>query len=516
VSSGPLSGPRGAPPAAPPANPAGAAQRSGAAGGTEDTGFASYLASDAAKHDADAAAHDSERARRGQAANAATPLAAPMFAPIAHDVSLAAARAPNDPDSGPSKQGLPVVAGAFEGALALPVASGNVASLASDPTEGTTADAATLAARLGDAALAAIGGPPAHGVATATPTTSHAALGAEGSGVAASQVSSAATPASLAVSVPQVLSAGAQKGPAAHEVAASASRSSTSASTAGTSASTAAPTAATPAAPNQAPVAAPPSVATPPWGQRSAGPSDFAASSKPSRTGASSGVARAGAREGTSGATSPAGHALKARTQVSATEDPTDGSDADGAPKDDAAIAGVAALAGAPATPSAQGSAKPLAVVTEPSALPVDGALAGARLRDALASVANHAVLRNAASGEIDVPELGRVAVRAHTVGGAVDVDITADRPDARAALRLHSGAITNDLREADVRVSRLTIEASHGGPTDATASDGSSGASSRRNNDSPAHDSSRDGEEGGAHDPEPVARPMGRVRIVL
>jgi hypothetical protein len=156
-----------------------------------------------------------------------------------------------------------------------------------------------------------------------------------------------------------------------------------------------------------------------------------------------------------------------------------------------------------------------MTAVTKASAasdLEVPGA--GARLRDALASVANHAVLRGPATGHIDVPELGRVAVRAHTVAGAVDVDVTADRPDARAALRGHIGAMTLDLHQADVPVARLTVDRSH-------AAFGQSNGSppSFRDRDAQGQDSPRDNPQSAERDNEPTpAEPSAprRVRIVL
>jgi len=106
------------------------------------------------------------------------------------------------------------------------------------------------------------------------------------------------------------------------------------------------------------------------------------------------------------------------------------------------------------------GTAKTVTVVSEASpAPPLAPAVNGAKLRDALASVANHAVLRSEASGQIDVPELGRVAVRAHTSGGTVDVEVTAEGSEARATLRGHVGAMTADLRAADVPVGRFTVD---------------------------------------------------------
>jgi hypothetical protein len=138
---------------------------------------------------------------------------------------------------------------------------------------------------------------------------------------------------------------------------------------------------------------------------------------------------------------------------------------------------------------------------------------AGERLREALASVANHAVLRAPAAGQIDVPELGRVMVHAHNVGGAVDVNVTADRADTRAVLRGHVNGMTADLHQADVPVARLTVDRSQGhgpsfGSTPSFRDGGANTPGSRRDEAAPA-----DGDD----DPTPAggATP-GRVRIVL
>ncbi len=139
-------------------------------------------------------------------------------------------------------------------------------------------------------------------------------------------------------------------------------------------------------------------------------------------------------------------------------------------------------------------------------------AVASERLRDALASVANRAVLRNAASGHIDVPELGRIAVRAHTTAGGVDVDVTADRADARAVLRGHVSAMTDDLHQAAVPVARMTVDRG------ATTLGNSEGASPR-DHGAAGQRSQRDDQPPADHDEDPSATDAGaakRVRIVL
>ena len=163
------------------------------------------------------------------------------------------------------------------------------------------------------------------------------------------------------------------------------------------------------------------------------------------------------------------------------------------------------------------GTAKTVTVVSEASpATPPAPAVAGAKLRDALASVANHAVLRSEASGQIDVPELGRVAVRAHSSGGTVDVEVTADSTDARAMLRGHVGAMTADLHAADVPVGRFTVDRTE------AASLGSAGGSSTSSRDGGNHQGSPYTRDGGPQtDAESVSEAAKvtvprRVRIVL
>jgi flagellar hook-length control protein FliK len=163
----------------------------------------------------------------------------------------------------------------------------------------------------------------------------------------------------------------------------------------------------------------------------------------------------------------------------------------------------------------AEAHAKTMTAVTKASAVGETAvASGGAKLRDALVSVANHAVLRGPATGQIDVPELGRVMVRAHNVGGAADVDVTADRPDTRIALQGHVHSMTVDLRQADVPVARVTVDRAHG-PFGQSA--GSS--SSSRDGDAQAHDSSRENPQLADDDVQPQPTDPSsprRVRIVL
>src|SRR5262249_3391731 len=138
---------------------------------------------------------------------------------------------------------------------------------------------------------------------------------------------------------------------------------------------------------------------------------------------------------------------------------------------------------------------------------------AGERLREALASVANHAVLRAPATGQIDVPELGRVMVHAHNVGGAVDVNVTADRADTRAVLRGHVNGMTDDRHQAGVPVARLTVDRAqaHGQSFGSTPSfrDGGANTPGSRRDDTTSPDGDDEPTTNGGASP-------GRVRIVL
>jgi hypothetical protein len=162
------------------------------------------------------------------------------------------------------------------------------------------------------------------------------------------------------------------------------------------------------------------------------------------------------------------------------------------------------------------GGAKTVTVVTKASpAGDAAASTAGERLRDALVSVANHAVLRGPATGHIDVPELGRVAVRAHSTGGAVDVDVTADRSDTRAMLRGHLNEMGADLHQGAVPVARLTVDRANADP-------GNAQGLASRDHGAAAHDSRRDRQAPVEQDDDATtnnatrAAAPKRVRIVL
>ena len=84
----------------------------------------------------------------------------------------------------------------------------------------------------------------------------------------------------------------------------------------------------------------------------------------------------------------------------------------------------------------------------------------GERLRDALASSVNQRVLRSA-SGEVSLPDLGRVTVRAHTANDAVTVEVQASVPATAQLLHARADAIAADVRAADVPLGSMTFEGS-------------------------------------------------------
>lgn len=152
--------------------------------------------------------------------------------------------------------------------------------------------------------------------------------------------------------------------------------------------------------------------------------------------------------------------------------------------------------------------AKTVTAVNPPSSGPMtilDGVRG--RLRDAVSFVANQAALRRGAVGEIEVPELGRVIVRAvKDATGVVDVHIQTDRAETHGILHASSIAMAADLRDADVPLGQIQIDFVGAGSS--SGGRGGPGADIRRN---------RAALGGGdkAHEPS-GGRSRRRVRIVL
>jgi hypothetical protein len=151
--------------------------------------------------------------------------------------------------------------------------------------------------------------------------------------------------------------------------------------------------------------------------------------------------------------------------------------------------------------------------VNTPSSTDLTPSEGTARIREAMVSVANQAVIRGSSSGTLDIPDFGRVAVNARAEGGSLNVSVSATHSSMQQTLQGHANAMVADLRHAALPVSRLTID--H--PNTSSGSRGSSTA------DSDHHTESR-GTPRREPPPErtdaekPRAAPMaaGRVRIVL
>ncbi len=178
-----------------------------------------------------------------------------------------------------------------------------------------------------------------------------------------------------------------------------------------------------------------------------------------------------------------------------------------------------AALFGTPTTQGSVSAYHPVAdvkVVTDvnpppsPGVTPSDGT---ARIREAMASVANQAVIRGASTGTVDVPELGRVAVHARSEAGAIDVSVTVAHSAAQQVLQAHAAGIVGDLRHAALPISRMSVEQSStsGSAFGSTTSQGDRQAFS---NQTPQRE--RPATVLAEEQPLPIATMPGRVRIVL
>ncbi len=130
-----------------------------------------------------------------------------------------------------------------------------------------------------------------------------------------------------------------------------------------------------------------------------------------------------------------------------------------------------------------------------------------------IVSAANHAVIQRVASGSLEVPELGRVAVRATSDGKQVDIEVAAERVDARTLLHGSAQAMAADLREAAIPVRHLRFgDADTGGLPSGMAS-GHQGPGSGARDHAPS--ARKESEPATETAPLPSAR-RGTVRIVL
>ena len=81
-----------------------------------------------------------------------------------------------------------------------------------------------------------------------------------------------------------------------------------------------------------------------------------------------------------------------------------------------------------------------------------------ARLQDALRSSVNQRVLQQAASGEVLLPGLGRVAVTARAADSTVAVEVHAAQAATAQLLHSRAGDIAADVLSADIPLSTLTF----------------------------------------------------------
>ena len=137
-----------------------------------------------------------------------------------------------------------------------------------------------------------------------------------------------------------------------------------------------------------------------------------------------------------------------------------------------------------------------------------DSASGGSATTGAVHSAQNQLVIRGAASGEIDHPELGRVAVSAHLRDGAVEVRVSAQRLETAGFLTPRADALADAARSGNVPVARVDIEVGSGGARGQSPTGAGDGAGH------PEHPSRHDdGDAPGTTALQPSRR---RVRIVL
>ena len=131
-----------------------------------------------------------------------------------------------------------------------------------------------------------------------------------------------------------------------------------------------------------------------------------------------------------------------------------------------------------------------------------------ARLQDALRSSVNQRVLQQAASGEVVLPGLGRVAVTARAADSTVAVEVHAAQAATARLLHASAGDLAADVLSADIPLSTLTFA----GAGTWTPSDGRSPVPEREPSPrAPARD-----EAPGTEAARAIPAPAGRVRIVL
>lgn len=131
-----------------------------------------------------------------------------------------------------------------------------------------------------------------------------------------------------------------------------------------------------------------------------------------------------------------------------------------------------------------------------------------ARLQDALRSSVNQRVLQQAASGEVVLPGLGRVAVTARAADSTVAVEVHAAQSATAQMLHASAGDIAADVISADIPLSTLTFA----GAGTWTRSEGH--ASTPERDPSPRDPAADEAPASAAA--RAIPSPVGRVRIVL
>jgi hypothetical protein len=155
-------------------------------------------------------------------------------------------------------------------------------------------------------------------------------------------------------------------------------------------------------------------------------------------------------------------------------------------------------------------TAKSMTPVTVPTSMAsTDTDVGRARLLDVVASAVNQGIMQRAATGTVDVPGWGRIAVRAERVGASVDVRIASEDVGMHAILHGAQGALAADLRQAEIPLGHLRFE--HAGARGGSDM-GSPGDRGPATDESPSDSNPSERVADGA----PEAPAASRVRIVL
>jgi hypothetical protein len=143
-----------------------------------------------------------------------------------------------------------------------------------------------------------------------------------------------------------------------------------------------------------------------------------------------------------------------------------------------------------------------------PAERPLDASSAPAET-SATSSAINQQVIRGAAHGVIDLPDLGRIQVSAKSQDGDVGVRVTADRPETTAILLPHAEAMAAEARTPGTLNVRVEVESRSSAQASHTSTAGGGGGESGRHRSPDSHPTDEVSEVDRA-----VVRP--RVRIVL